>query len=385
MLPTIITNNNRLLDHLTSVLREFNDTLMFKGPWFCGMDYLLTCSPDNANHMFNHHFSNYPKGKLFNEVFELLGDGIFNVDGDKWMDQRRMAQIHMKTSSFRSSIEECTRDKVSKVLLPLLNKMAGSGKVVDVNEVLTRFTFDTTCKLVMGVDPGCLASEFPGIPFAKAVDEIEQALVVRYIVPTFWWKLQRRFRLGREKKVAEDEEVIESFIAQCIREKRASVKDNNQQVCGDLMTPYMDHDDKFLRDTLLNFLVAGKDTIGAALVWLFWLLTNNPDVENKILEELRRGRPSSKVSDDEMIVFNSEEIEGLVICTQPCAKRLGFTLLWHSAKSKRRRMMSYRVDIKFAQDQRLSSPCIRWGEWRQYGERTAWSSSLRDGSRRRGH
>ncbi|CBI21517.3 unnamed protein product, partial [Vitis vinifera] len=33
---------------------------------------------------------------------------------------------------------------------------------------------------------------------------------------------------------------------------------------------------KFLRDTIVNFLLAGRDTTSAALTWFFWLVSKNP-------------------------------------------------------------------------------------------------------------
>ncbi|TKY67700.1 Alkane hydroxylase MAH1 [Spatholobus suberectus] len=42
-----------------------------------------------------------------------------------------------------------------------------------------------------------------------------------------------------------------------------------------------------LRDTAINLLAAGRDTISAGLSWLFWLVSIHPLVEAKILEEIR--------------------------------------------------------------------------------------------------
>ena len=38
------------------------------------------------------NFANYPKGPMFSEAFkDLLGEGIFAVDGHKWKTQRKTA------------------------------------------------------------------------------------------------------------------------------------------------------------------------------------------------------------------------------------------------------------------------------------------------------
>lgn len=43
--------------------------------------------------------------------------------------------------------------------------------------------------------------------------------------------------------------------------------------------------DKFLRDTLMNFLIAGRDTTASTLTWLFYELASNPRVQQKAYEE----------------------------------------------------------------------------------------------------
>jgi cytochrome P450 len=45
--------------------------------------------------------------------------------------------------------------------------------------------------------------------------------------------------------------------------------------------------DKYLRDIILNFMIAGKDTTANTLSWFFYMLCKNPLVEEKIVQEIR--------------------------------------------------------------------------------------------------
>ena len=45
--------------------------------------------------------------------------------------------------------------------------------------------------------------------------------------------------------------------------------------------------DKYLRDIILNFMIAGKDTTAATLSWFFYLLCKNPLVQEKVEQEVR--------------------------------------------------------------------------------------------------
>ncbi|KAF9571291.1 hypothetical protein BGW38_008658, partial [Lunasporangiospora selenospora] len=43
---------------------------------------------------------------------------------------------------------------------------------------------------------------------------------------------------------------------------------------------------KYLRDMLLNFMVAGRDTTASLLTWTVWYLVNHPDVADKVYNEI---------------------------------------------------------------------------------------------------
>lgn len=72
--------------------------------------------------------------------------------------------------------------------------------------------------------------------------------------------------------------------------------------------------DKFLRDICVNFILAGRDTSSVALSWFFWLLDQNPAVEERILgeicgivgerEEVKRGDQC-----ESPLIFRAEEIK----------------------------------------------------------------------------
>jgi len=42
----------------------------------------------------------------------------------------------------------------------------------------------------------------------------------------------------------------------------------------------------FLLEACTNFVLAGRDTSALALTWLFWLLGQHPEVEQRMLEEI---------------------------------------------------------------------------------------------------
>ncbi|WOL07087.1 hypothetical protein Cni_G15823 [Canna indica] len=324
MFPGLLSNLPRLHQWGIGLFRETGCTFWFRGPWLLGFNYLATCDPANLQHVFNTHFSNYPKGEEFLKILDILGDGIFNSDGEAWKRQRLRAHGLISDRRFRAFVACASRDKVEKGLVPLLDEIARRGTVVDLQDVFLRLTFDMTSNLVFGVDPCCLSIDFPTIPFARAVDDAMSTIFIRHVIPPAWWKLMRWLRIGEEKKLATAWKVIDDFIAECIAEKK-KLKSLEREKDGvepksDLLSAYINDeeekeqaDHKFLRDTALNFMLAGRDTTGAGLAWFFWLLSKNPAVEFKILEELKSiVQKEERSSSDCPTMFDSEELSKLV-------------------------------------------------------------------------
>ncbi|GAV65376.1 p450 domain-containing protein [Cephalotus follicularis] len=117
-------------------------------------------------------------------------------------------------------------------------------------------------------------------------------------------------------------EALDHILAKYISMKREEIhKGNILENDGegvDLLTSCMleddilgfKTDDKFLRDLFLNFMIAGSDTTSAALSWFFWIVSQKPEVENKIREELK-SKTSAKENENGRL-YDIEEVKGLV-------------------------------------------------------------------------
>ena len=67
-----------------------------------------------------------------------------------------------------------------------------------------------------------------------------------------------------------------------------------------------------LGNILIQFMVAGRDTVGATLPWVFYSLAKNPRVVSAIRKELAPLIDSSSNNNTMVIIFEPEEIKGLV-------------------------------------------------------------------------
>lgn len=201
---------------------------------------------------------------------------------------------------------------------------------------MQRFTFDNTCLLVLGFDPNCLSIELPEVDYRTAFDLVEEAVFYRHIVPQSIWKLQKWLDIGEEKKLRRAMETLDHFLYQCISSKKeefnkrkakmeqvekkdeefelltacmAEREEEEEMEGREEMDPYK-ISDTYLRDIAFNFMAAGKDTVNAGLIWLFWLIATHPSVEQKILEEIKANLGAKE--DGEWRFFSPEELSKLV-------------------------------------------------------------------------
>ncbi|XP_015866209.3 alkane hydroxylase MAH1-like [Ziziphus jujuba] len=329
MLPDILRNVPRMHEYIDEVIKRGGGTIEIKGPWLTNLDFLGTNDPLNVRHIFNQSFEKYPKGPEFKIIFEPLGDGIFNSDSDLWKDQRKMFQLLTGQTKFVTYMEKTIQRKVINGLLPVLDHVSTTQIQVDLQDVFQRLTFDNICLLVLGFDPLCLSIDFPKVEHEKALDEIEEIFFHRHVIPEIWWKLQKWLQIGKEKNLPRAVKVLDDFIYKCISLKRREITSRNSRIKEetdfDLLTSYIEEEekqkqmgcftdsDKFLRDTALNLMVAGRDTIGATLTWFFWLVSKHPCVETKILEEMKEKLQVVKHEDDDHIIsLGAEEVRKLV-------------------------------------------------------------------------
>ncbi|WVZ55409.1 hypothetical protein U9M48_006069 [Paspalum notatum var. saurae] len=318
-LPVLIANIHRFHDWTTGVLAGVGYNYEGRLGW-TGLRYFMACDPSNVRHVFTSNFANYPKGDEFASTFDILGDGILNADGESWRRQRVKVQTLMADPRFRRYTARCSHDKVEKSLLPFLALAADEGRPCDLLEVFMRLMFDVTCALVCGVDPGCLVvtGELPVVPFMRATDVVLETIFLRHIIPMPCWKLMRRLNVGPERKMAVARRTIDGFMADTIAARRTDMLKLNDGATAtadsaDLLSSFLSHEntstDEFIRDTTLSLLFAGRDTVAAALAWFFYLVSTNPPVEKKLLDELSS---LATTASSGMATFDASEVSSLV-------------------------------------------------------------------------
>nr|GMD64379.1 cytochrome P450 86A1 [Ipomoea batatas]GMD69279.1 cytochrome P450 86A1 [Ipomoea batatas]GMD73315.1 cytochrome P450 86A1 [Ipomoea batatas] len=333
-LPYLFMNRRRIHDWIAGNLRATGGAATYQTSTIClpfvawrqGF-YTVTCHPKNIEHILRTRFDNYPKGPTWQSAFhDLLGEGIFNSDGDTWLIQRKTAALEFTTRTLRQAMNRWVNRTIRTRLWVILDKASRNHSAVDLQDLLLRLTFDNICGLTFGKDPETLSPEMPENPFSIAFDSATEATMQRLLYPDFLWRLKKLLGIGAEKRLQSCLQVVENYMSETLEARKQTPSD-------DLLSRFMKKRDvdgnlypnDVLKRIALNFVLAGRDTSSVALSWFFWLVMNNPRVEQKIVDEISSVLTETRGEDrekwiEEPLVF--DEADRLVYLKAALAETL---------------------------------------------------------------
>ncbi|KAM0952980.1 putative cytochrome P450 [Dioscorea sansibarensis] len=273
-----------LADHL-SVSKTITVPLPFT-------TYTYIADPSNVAHVLKTNFSNYPKGELYRSYMDvLLGDGIFNADGEMWRKQRKTASFEFASKNLRDFSTTVFREYALK-LSTILCHVSISHQDIDMQDLYMRMTLDSICKVGFGVEIGTLSPDMPDNSFAHAFDEANTIVTLRFIDPL--WRIKRFLNLGSEALLERSIKVVDDFTYRMIRRRKAEW--NNNKMKHDILSRFIElgkepesgfNSDKSLRDIVLNFVIAGRDTTATTLSWFTYMIITHPKIAEKLYMELK--------------------------------------------------------------------------------------------------
>jgi len=294
-LPGVVLNRARVHDWIVDNLRSTGEAATYQTcilplPFLARRQGLVTvtCNPRNLEHILRARFENYPTGPMWQAAFhDLLGQGIFNSDGETWLLQRKTAALEFTTRTLRQAMARWANRIIKYRLWGILADHCDAAASVDLQDLLLRLTFDNICGLTFGKDPETLSPGLQENPFANAFDSATEATMQRFLFPSFLWRIKKALGVGSERNLRESLAIVDQYMTEAIAARKATPSD-------DLLSRFMKKRDgngrEFPEDVLqwiaLNFVLAGRDTSSVALSWFFWMLMQRRDVERRVVMEI---------------------------------------------------------------------------------------------------
>ncbi|PWZ18037.1 Cytochrome P450 704C1 [Zea mays] len=161
-------------------------------------------------------------------------------------------------------------------------------------DLLMKTTMDSIFKVGFGFELNTLSgSDKSSVQFSNAFDEANCIVYHRYV--DLFWQLKRYFNIGSEAKLRKNIQIIDDFVMNLIHQKREQMNGQDNKAREDILSRFIIAskedpemiNDCYLRDIVLNFLIAGKDTTGNTLSWFLYMLCKNPIVQDKVALEIK--------------------------------------------------------------------------------------------------
>ena len=241
---------------------------------FYYMPLLLVTDADYAQEILQKRNRNYIKEQRLMKVVETgAAPTMFSSDGDEWLWRRRL----MQPAFHRKQIAQFCEAIVSET--EKLLEGWRDGVTIEVDETMKLVTMMIIGRTMFNVD---MAGDSADLHEAYRVvgqfviDRVADLFQLPMWVPT---RTHREF--NRANKI-----VRESLTA--IIEQRRKNPEPQHDLLEMLLT--MVGDDGFTQDQLIfemsSIVFAGHETTATTLTWLLYALSQHPEIEQKLLDEL---------------------------------------------------------------------------------------------------
>lgn len=238
--------------------------------------YLLS-HPDHVKDVLVTRQKNFIKSYALQRSRVLLGNGLLTSEGEFHLRQRRLAQ----PAFHRDRVE--AYGEVMSAYAEKATRQWRDGEIVDVSTEMMRLTLEIVAKTLFDAEVEGSAREIGEaltdamllfdrltVPFNELLDRL----------PT---PGTRRFQRGRER--------LDRTIYSIIEERRRSGGDRGDLLSMLLLAQDEEGDggsmtDRQLRDEALTIFLAGHETTAVALTWTWYLLSQNPEIAERLTAEL---------------------------------------------------------------------------------------------------
>lgn len=205
-----------------------------------------------------------------------------SISGQTWQFLRTNLTSDLTSprtiASFQAIIEEIA-DDWSNLLKQNRNN---DGQIHNLEKLSSRLGLETTCALVLGRRMGFLLPDGESESARRLANAVHEHFIAcrdTYFGLPFW----KLFETPGYKKIVNSEEEIYSLALELIQSADESTKES--AIFQSVLKADIDEREKTA--AIVDFIAAGIHTLGNSLIFLLYCIANHPNVQNKLIEELK--------------------------------------------------------------------------------------------------
>ncbi|MFF3455250.1 cytochrome P450 [Streptomyces sp. NPDC002730] len=255
----------------------------------------------------------FEKGRFFDRLRPLAGNGLANADGEVHRKHRRMVQPMFSKERIAG---------YSGIMSGNARALADSwtpGQEIELEQAMAGYAIETLAATMFSTDIG--------LPAVEAVREnlpvLLKNLLIRAASPKLLDRLPIRANRDFDAAAANLREVIDLVVMTARRSKATDRPDllslllaAQDAESGEALS------DTEVRDELSTILFAGAETTAAMLAWTFHELAAHPEVEKQLVAEIQE-----VVGDRPVTIEHIPRLEGIRRVLDEVIRLHGVTLL----------------------------------------------------------
>jgi len=241
---------------------------------------VIAAKPEYAQYVLVENNKNYRKSLAYDMLRLLLGNGLLTSEGDFWRKQRRLIQ----PAFHKQKLADLTAMMVRRATAEAesYQSKAETGEYFDVAPLMTNLTLEIISEAIFsnGVDEKAdLVSRQITLLNQYATDKLNSPIRIPAIIPT-----------PANVKERNAIKVLDKIIFDIIDKRRkegvsksdllSMLLDARDEDTGEAM------DNQQLRDEVMTIFIAGNETTANAMAWILYLLSQNPEAEEKMIKEI---------------------------------------------------------------------------------------------------
>jgi cytochrome P450 len=261
------------LSFYTGCAKQYGDIVQLR---YLHVPICLVVHPRDIEYVLVTNPGNFTKSADYRALARVLGKGLLTSEGKFWQRQRGLIQPGFRRENIVAYAPVMTA-AASRMLDGWRN-----NEPRNIHDDLMALTLDIVAQCLFGAQVGDAAERVGKamhVVTERFMTDAAQALLFPFDIPDF-------LAYGRRHAVSELDDVINGIIRErrCSHQSREDLLGMLLQARGADGKPMSDAQ---LRDEVMTLFLAGHETTAITLSWTFFLLAQNPQIEARVVEELR--------------------------------------------------------------------------------------------------
>lgn len=279
------------------MFKEYGRVIKFSvGPY----KVIALNEPEYHHWVLKENWENYIKGKAFEMMEPVMGEGLLTAPHEFWRQNRAIVQPNFRLGRLPAYFQ-----KMKESCESYFGEWEKGGKTssgsFDVHQEMMNLTLSIITKTIFDLD----FSKDPKV--AVAIHDFMLGMEAQIFHIS---KLQKYIPTPKNIRSLRALKYMDSIAFDLISRRRQDYEGRNDLISLLIQASHREGakgiTDKYLRDEVLNFLIAGHETTASSLSFCLYKLAENPEVLLRVREEL-----DSVIGDREIDFADLEKLKYL--------------------------------------------------------------------------